>query len=155
LRVVSTNASKPPSVSKFCSLPQDAWPGGRGIPALATKKADFARRLTHVDNLPHKDSAQNALTKLARTSAAQVSALKDCCSKGEQIVAEGGQAIVRNVSASAPGVGKAKEQPHALAPIHRASRCREIEAERPAMPIASHAGRLLDAWRQRRRAARG
>ena len=44
----------------------------------------FARRLAHVDNIPQQDSAQNAFNKLARTFAAQVSALKDYRSKGEQ-----------------------------------------------------------------------
>jgi hypothetical protein len=44
----------------------------------------FARRLAHVDNLPQQDSAQTAFNKLARTFAAQVSALKDYRSKGEQ-----------------------------------------------------------------------
>jgi hypothetical protein len=70
----------------------------------------FARRLANVDNLPQQDSAQTAFNKLARTFAAQVSALKDYRSKGEQKmtvqhvhVAEGGQAIVGNVSA--PGTG--------------------------------------------------
>jgi len=85
----------------------------------------FARRLAHVDIIPQQDSAQNAFNKLARTFAAQVAALKDYRSKGEQKmtvqhvhVADGGQAVIGNVGTPAPGGGaseKMKEQPHALA----------------------------------------
>ena len=84
----------------------------------------FARRLAHVDNIPQQDSAERAFNKLTRTFAAQVSALKEYRSKGEQKmtvqhvhVAEGGQAIVGNVNAPAEGGGareKSGEQPHAL-----------------------------------------
>jgi primosomal protein N'' len=42
----------------------------------------FARRLAHVDNIPQQDSAQNAF--FASTLAAQMSALKEYRSKGEQ-----------------------------------------------------------------------
>ena len=110
----------------------------------------FARRLAHVDNLPQQDSAQNAFNKLARTFAAQVEALKNYRSKGEQRmvvqhvnVSEGGQAIVGNVSAPAPGVGpieKAKEQPHALAYAPGVEMPRHIEEERATVPRASRAG---------------
>ncbi len=68
----------------------------------------FARRLAHVDNIQQQDSAEHAFNKLTRTFAAQVAALKEYRSKGEQKltvqhvhVAEGGQAIVGNVSAPA------------------------------------------------------
>ena len=44
----------------------------------------FARHLAHVDNIPQRDSAQNAFNKLARTFAAQVEALKRYRSGGEQ-----------------------------------------------------------------------
>ena len=64
-----------------------------------------------------------AFNKLTRTLAAQMSALKEYRSKGEQKltvqhvrVAEGGQAIVGNVSAPAEGVGarkKSEGQPRA------------------------------------------
>ena len=64
----------------------------------------------HVDNIPQQDSAERAFNKLARTFAAQTSALKQYRSKGEQKmtvqhvhVAEGGQAIVGNVSAPTEG----------------------------------------------------
>ena len=80
--------------------------------AVHTASMTFARRLANVENIPQQDSAQNAFNKLARTFAAQVSALKDYRSKGEQQmtvqhvhVAEGGQAIVGNVNAPAEGVG--------------------------------------------------
>jgi hypothetical protein len=83
----------------------------------------FARRLAHVENIPQQDSAERAFNKLTRTFAAQMAALKEYRSKGEQRVivqhvnvSDGGRAIVGNVSAPA-GVGakeKAKEQPHAL-----------------------------------------
>jgi hypothetical protein len=77
----------------------------------------FARRLDHIDTIPQQDSAQNAFNKLARTFATQVSPLKDYRSKGEQKmtvqdvhVAEGGQAIVGNVSTPALGEGWPKKQ---------------------------------------------
>jgi hypothetical protein len=107
----------------------------------------FARRLAHVETIPQQDSASNALNKLARTFAAQVEALKRYRSGGEQKmtvqhvhVAEGGQAIVGNVSASPEGVGvrkKSEDQPHAqLAYAPGVEMPREIEAERATMPRA-------------------
>jgi hypothetical protein len=61
-------------------------------------------------NIPQQDSAERAFNKLTRTFAAQMSALKEYRSKGEQKmtvqhvrVAEGGQAIVGNVDAPAEG----------------------------------------------------
>ena len=85
----------------------------------------FVRRLAHVESIPQQDSAERAFNKLTRTFAAQMSALKEYRSNDEQKmtvqqvhVAEGGQAIVGNVSATPEGVGarkKVKEQPHALA----------------------------------------
>ncbi len=110
----------------------------------------FARRLAHVDNIPQQDSAQNAFNKLARTFAAQVSALKDYRSRGEQRmvvqhvhVAEGGQAIVGNVNAPAPEGGvheKTKEQPHALGYAPGVEMPRQVEAERAPVPRAGSAG---------------
>ena len=107
----------------------------------------FARHLAHVDNLAQQDSAQTAFNKLARTFAAQVSALKDYRSKGEQKmtvqhvhVAEGGQAIVGNVNAPAEGVGarkKSEVQPHALAYAPGVEMPRHVEKEREKVPIAS------------------
>src|ERR1700674_2745216 len=67
-------------------------------------------------NIPHQDSAVRAFNKLTRTFAAQISALKEYRSKGEQKmtvqhvhVAESGQAIVGNVNAAPEGVGARKK----------------------------------------------
>ena len=88
--------------------------------------------------------------KLARTFAAQVEALKRYRSGGEQTVtvqhvhvAEGGQAIVGNVTAPEPGGGaneKAKEQPHALAYAPGAEMPRQVEEERASVPRALRSG---------------
>jgi hypothetical protein len=104
----------------------------------------FARRLAHVDTIQQQDSASNAFNKLTRTFAAQMSALKEYRSKGEQKmtvqhvhVAEGAQAIVGNVSA--PGVGarkKTEEQPRALAYAPGVEMPRQIETERATVPRA-------------------
>jgi hypothetical protein len=66
-----------------------------------------------------------AFNKLTRTLAAQMSALKEYRSKGEQKltvqhvrVAEGGQAIVGNVNATPEGVGARMHWP-----MHQALRC--------------------------------
>ena len=88
-----------------------------------------------------------------------MSALKEYRSKGEQKmtvqhvhVAEGGQAIVGNVSASAEGVGmrkKTEDQPHAqLTYAPGVAMPRQIEAERAAVPSSGGAGTadLPDAW---------
>jgi hypothetical protein len=109
----------------------------------------FARRLAHVENIPQQDSASNAFNKLARTFAAQMSALKEYRSKGEQKmtvqhvhVAEGGQAIVGNVNAPTEGVGvrkKSEDQPHALGYAPGVEMPRQIEAERAAVPSAGSA----------------
>jgi hypothetical protein len=117
----------------------------------------FARRMAHVETIPQQDSASNAFNKLARTFAAQVEALKRYRSGGEQKMTvqhvhggEGGQAIVGNVSASAPGGGaieKTKEQPHALGYAPGVEMPRQIEEERA--PVL-RALRLPDArgrWR--------
>ena len=106
----------------------------------------FARRLAHVEHIPQQDSAKRAFNKLTRTFAAQVEALKRYRSGGEQKmtiqhvhVAEGGQAIVGNVSAPAEGVGvrkKSKDQPHALGYAPGVEMPRQIEAERATMPSA-------------------
>jgi hypothetical protein len=77
-------------------------------------------------------------------------ALKRYRSGGEQKmtvqhvhVAEGGQAIVGNVSASAPGggaIGKTKEQPRALGYAPGVEMPRQIEAEREKVQVAGSAG---------------
>jgi hypothetical protein len=108
-------------------------------PAAVHATMTFARRLAHVENIPQRDSAQTAFNKLARTFAAQVEALKQYRNGGEQKmtvqhvhVAEGGQAIVGNVSAPAPGVGaneKKDIQPHALGYAPSTEMPRQIEAK--------------------------
>jgi hypothetical protein len=115
--------------------------------AVHAASMTFAHRLAHVENIPQQDSAERAFNKLTRTFAAQISALKEYRSKGEQKmtvqhvhVAEGGQAIVGNVNAPTEGVGvrkKVEVQPHALAYAPGVEMPRHIEAEREAVPIAS------------------
>jgi hypothetical protein len=70
----------------------------------------FARRLNHVENIPQQDSAERAFNKLARTFTAQVSALREYRSKGEQkitvqhvTVGDGGRAVIGTVNS--PGRG--------------------------------------------------
>jgi hypothetical protein len=109
----------------------------------------FARRLAHVENIPQQDSAERAFNKLTRTFAAQVAALKDYRSKGEQKmtvqhvhVAEGGQAIVGNVNTSKEGGGareKTGEQPHALGYEPGEALPCDLEADGKALPIPSGA----------------
>src|SRR5271163_4078286 len=76
----------------------------------------FARRLVHVVSIPQQDSAERAFNKLTRTFAAQISALKEYRSKGEQKmtvqhvhVAEGGQVIVGAVNAPSEGRGSSEK----------------------------------------------
>lgn len=65
----------------------------------------FAQRLAHVENIPQRDSAERAFNKLTRTFAMQMEALKRYRTGADQkvtlqhvSVAEGGQAIVGNVT---------------------------------------------------------
>lgn len=67
----------------------------------------FARRLAHVENITQQDSAERALSKLARTFTTQMETLKRYRTGGEQKVTvhhvtvnEGGQAIVGTVGQS-------------------------------------------------------
>ncbi len=119
--------------------------------AVHVASMTFARRLAHVENIPQQDSAERAFNKLTRTFAAQVAALKDYRSKGEQKmtvqhvhVADGGQAIVGNVNTPNPQGGGAREksgeQPHALGYAPGITLPREIEAERAPMPSTSGSG---------------
>ena len=110
----------------------------------------FARRLAQVENIPQQDSAERAFNKLTRTFAAQMSALKEYRSKGEQKmtvqhvhVAEGGQAIVGNVNAQPEGAGarkKVEEQPHALAYAPGIAMPCQVETERETVPLAGGDG---------------
>ena len=97
----------------------------------------FARRLNHV-NIPQQDSAERAFNKLARTFAAQVLALKEYRSKGEQKmtiqhvnVGDGGKAVIGMVNSPGRGADeKTGEQPHALGYAPGTEMPREIKAER-------------------------
>jgi len=110
----------------------------------------FARRLAHVETIPQQDSAERAFNKLTRTFAAQMSALEDYRSKGEQRmivqhvnVSEGGQAIVGAVNAPSEGRGavqKSGEQPHALGYASGATMPGQFEAEREIVPSTGRAG---------------
>jgi hypothetical protein len=104
----------------------------------------FAHRLANVDNIPQQDSAERAFNKLARTFAAQVSALKEYRSKGEQKmtvqhvnVGDGGQAVIGTINSPGRAVDeKTGEQPHALGYAQGAQMPRVIETERATVPRA-------------------
>jgi hypothetical protein len=73
--------------------------------AVHVASMTFARRLAHVENIAQQDSAERAFNKLTRTFAMQMEALKRYRNGAEQkvtldhvSVAEGGQAIVGNVT---------------------------------------------------------
>ena len=99
----------------------------------------FARRLGNADNIPQQDSAINGFTKLTRTFAGQLEALKRYRASGEQKVTvqhvnvgEGGQAIVGHVTTqTAP----------ALAPEHSPARPPALSPsrERPAAMVNDNA----------------
>jgi hypothetical protein len=100
--------------------------------AVHTASMTFARRLAHVENIPQQDSAERAFNKLTRTFAAQMSALKEYRSKGEQKmsvqhvhVAEGGQAIVGKSTRPPRGWGRATNRRFNRMhwPMHQALRC--------------------------------
>jgi hypothetical protein len=100
-------------------------------------------------NIPQQDSAERAFNKLTRTFAAQMSALKEYRSKGEQKmtvqhvrVAEGGQAIVGNVNATLEGVGRARKSRsnHMHWPVQQALRC-HATSKRSGKPCRSPAVR--------------
>ena len=112
--------------------------------AIHNATMTFARRLAHVDNIKQQDSAQNALNKLARTFAAQVAALKNYRSKGEQRVTvehvhvhAGGQAIVGAVTAGPGGGEKTEDRPHALGYAACPEMHGDFEKEPLPMPRAS------------------
>ena len=91
--------------------------------AVHAASMTFARRLANVEDIPQQDSAERAFNKLTRTFAAQMEALKRYRTGGEQkvtvqhvSVAEGGQAIVGNVTQAQREntPGKAASPPPAL-----------------------------------------
>ena len=109
------------------------------------EEADF-RRLDHDGRWLERPRRRHSY----RTRGPRRPPLKRYRSGGEQRmvvqhvnVAEGGQAIVGNVSTPAPGVRateKAKEQPLALAYAPGVEMPRPIEAERAPMPRAGGSG---------------
>ena len=119
--------------------------------ASLVEAADSPRGIgTHVETLQQQDSASNAFNKLdAHVRRSDVGA-QGYRTGGEQKmtvqhvhVAEGGQAIVGNVSAPAEGGGarkKSEVQPHALAYAPGVEMPRQIEAERVTVPSAGGAG---------------
>jgi hypothetical protein len=83
--------------------------------AVHVASMTFARQLAHVENIPQQDSAERAFNKLTRTFAMQMEALKRYRSGAEQkvtlqhvSVAEGGQAIVGNVTQAPRENGREK-----------------------------------------------
>jgi hypothetical protein len=75
----------------------------------------FANRLAHVETIAQQDSAERGLNKLTRTYTTQMEALKRYRTGGEQkvtlqnvSVAEGGQAIVGNVTQAPREKGQEK-----------------------------------------------
>ena len=87
--------------------PRDEVEAMLGAQMAATHQATMmmARRLNHVENIPHHDAAERAVNKLARTYSTQMDALKRYRAKAQQTVRvervtvnEGGQAIVGPVS---------------------------------------------------------
>jgi hypothetical protein len=93
--------------------------------AVHVASMTFARRLAHVNDILQQDSAERAFNKLTRTFAMQMEALKRYRTGAEQkvtlqhvSVAEGGQAIVGNVT-QAPTRGRTGEDCGATAGPHR------------------------------------
>jgi hypothetical protein len=134
----------------------------------------FARRLAHVENIPQQDSAERAFSKLARTFAAQVEALKRYRSGGEQTVRvehvtvnEGGQAIVGNVSTGGGARRKRWRRPHerGLSVPKEPALFRDLEVNQTAvhgsrrdrldrLPLPWSAGRRTEGRAQRHVSAR-
>jgi hypothetical protein len=111
----------------------------------------FARRLKHIETVQQQDSAVNGLTKLTRTYAAQMAALKHYRTGGEQRVIvqrvdvrEGGQAVVGVVNSDRGGEGPEQNrgQAHAkqVTDARSAAMLCDVEAEREAVPIAGGEG---------------
>jgi hypothetical protein len=92
----------------------------------------FARRLKRIENIPQQDSAVNGLTKLTRTYAAQMEALKRYRSGDEQKmtvqhvhVAEGARRSSATSTRAPRGLGarkKSEDQPHALTRSRKGAR---------------------------------
>jgi hypothetical protein len=114
----------------------------------ATIKA--AIKLAQADSTAERDSAANALTKLARTYTAQVEALKRYRSAGEQVIKvqhvtvnEGGQAIVGNVGTRGGAHVGSQEQLHQEQPHADGAVLRGEHPERRALPNLANAQRTV------------
>lgn len=108
----------------------------------------FTRRLALAENILQQDSAANGLTKLTRTYAAQMAALKHYRTGGEQRVIvqrvdvrDGGQAVVGVVNSGKGGAGPEQKrgQSHALTDARSAAVLCDVEAEREAVPSSGGA----------------
>lgn len=132
--------------------------------AVHSASMTFARRLAQAGNVVQQEAAERIFTKMARTFAAQVAALKDYRSKGEQKVtvqhvhvSEGGQAVIGNVNAASRGSAQRKPegQSHAISDARSAAVLCEVEAERATVPSAGRprSESVPDARRQGGRAA--
>jgi hypothetical protein len=99
----------------------------------------LARRLARVEDIRQQDSAERAFTKLTRTFAAQMEALKRYRTGGEQkvtvqhvTVTDGGKAIVGNVTHGSRGAAANKSAP---------SRSLLADAKTAPMPILDESKR--------------
>ncbi len=106
----------------------------------------LARRLAHVEDIRQQDSAERAFTKLTRTFAAQMEALKRYRTGGEQkvtvqhvTVSDGAQAIVGNVTHSSRKEAAGSRE--AAAKKSAASRPLLADAKTPPMPIIEESKR--------------
>jgi hypothetical protein len=100
----------------------------------------LARRLAHVEDIRQQDSAERAFTKLTRTFAAQMEALKRYRTGGEQkitvqrvTVSDGGQAIVGHITHGSR---------EALANNSAASRPLLADAQTAQMPLINEGKRV-------------
>jgi len=106
----------------------------------------LAGRLAHVEDIRQQDSAERAFTKLTRTFAAQMEALKRYRTGGEQkvtvqhvTVSDGAQAIVGNVTHSSRKEAAGSRE--AAAKKSAASRPLLADAKTPPMPIIEESKR--------------
>jgi hypothetical protein len=102
----------------------------------------FARRLATVDNMAQQDSAERAFNKLTRTFATQMEALKRYRTGGEQkvtvqhvTVAEGGQAIVGNVTQARREVALDGAVPPLALPDAKTAPAPFVEAKEAPFPL--------------------
>ena len=113
----------------------------------------FAGRLAHVDDMPQQDSAERAFNKLTRTFATQMEALNRYRTGGEQkvtvqhvSVAEGGQAIVGNVTQAQRENGLEKRRHHrrSPSPIRTSFPCQPLTKARNAPSLQGGANQPND-----------